>query len=321
MNVGELETYRNTNMHFEKHTLNEKIVETNGMLFLKENTKAYRAQQYIQGYVGLMCPHCYNYIIRRVNYISSILIENENSTSIEDPDLQMVNKIHYLKRTCDFCNAEDVDLIQVDVNIIESISILNKKGFKTRFCCEGHGDTSTNGYILFDNNNIDKFLDTLPITWYLDLDDMKRYDKFHCIRADACNYEEALLDLKEWVDSLPNLVYFTKVLSRGNKNYRMYPMNNIFDQLLAYASLYDNSKNHPLKDLIKEYEIKPINLKDMEGFKVGESQMLSRPSIPISFNSISPLTTEEIRHMNLMYGDRKAMIMEKINGDKEHPEK
>lgn len=54
-----------------------------------------------------------------------------------------------------FCNIEDCtcsskpqELIQIDRNMQEIIRILNKKGYKTMYCCESHKPTE-NMYIKF----------------------------------------------------------------------------------------------------------------------------------------------------------------------------
>ena len=49
---------------------------------------------------------------------------------------------------CD-CNNYIEYLIRIDRNIQEHIRILNDKGYKTRFCCEGH---DTYIYIRFELN-------------------------------------------------------------------------------------------------------------------------------------------------------------------------
>lgn len=36
------------------------------------------------------------------------------------------------------CNCKDSEYVDVDVNILEIVSVLNKKGYYTIFSCEGH---------------------------------------------------------------------------------------------------------------------------------------------------------------------------------------
>lgn len=70
----------------------------------------------------------------------------------------MRNKDYYVNYVCPYC-LYTLDkcvcdlfpphhLIHIDENIQEHIRILNKKGYKTKYCCEGHG-VGTNTYILF----------------------------------------------------------------------------------------------------------------------------------------------------------------------------
>ena len=82
---------------------------------------------------------------------------------------------------------------------------MNKKRIYTKFSCEGHENRS-NPYIYFDNNvkRIPGFVESLmydlPITWYLDTEDLKRGNII--IRSDNCNHDEAMLDILNWARNL-----------------------------------------------------------------------------------------------------------------------
>jgi hypothetical protein len=201
MNVGDLELYRKENMNSEMHDSDEAIVHAhvNG-----KNRAMYKTIEFKYGKVGLMCPHCFNFMIRMVKFTSSIMIENEEPTDVEAPELWMFNSIGYSTYQCKFCGEYEVTLTDIDVNIVEAISKLNKKGYRTKFSCEGHGEHL--GYIYFENNSISEYFHTLPITWYPDIEDFRTYGRC-IIRSDACNYIEGLSDLNEWVDSLPENSY------------------------------------------------------------------------------------------------------------------
>lgn len=57
----------------------------------------------------------------------------------------------YCLNTLDNCVCElfpPYHLIHIDGNIQEHIRILNEKGYRTMYCCEGHG-TGSNTYISF----------------------------------------------------------------------------------------------------------------------------------------------------------------------------
>lgn len=70
----------------------------------------------------------------------------------------MRNKEYYKDYVCPYCLnvLEDCicklfppyHLIHIDRNIQEHIRILNKKGYRTIYCCEGH-DAGSNTYIIF----------------------------------------------------------------------------------------------------------------------------------------------------------------------------
>ena len=46
---------------------------------------------------------------------------------------------------------KNTDKIQIDLNIQYAIRLLNKKGYKTAFCCESHFGKTYNIYIMFEN--------------------------------------------------------------------------------------------------------------------------------------------------------------------------
>lgn len=198
MNVGELEIFRREKLLHETHGSDEAIVRAH---IDGKGRPMYKSTEYKFGKVGLMCPHCFNFMIRMVNFTSSIMIENEDPTDVEEPEMWMFNDVVYSVSKCKFCEKETVNLIPIDANIVEAIGKLNKKGYTTKFSCEGHGDNL--GYIYFENHTISKYFNTLPITWYSDIPDF-RSNNMCIIRSDSCNYEEGIIDLNEWVDSLPN---------------------------------------------------------------------------------------------------------------------
>jgi len=291
MNVGDLETYERNHMHFSLHKFNERISEKTVIKGtakvtqkdLVENREVhYKSHETLIGKIGLMCPHCYNYIIRTVNFNCSISILNEVPTEKCDPELRVVNDFRYQLRKCKFCDEWDVDLIPIDVNIVEPISILNKKGYMTKFCCEGHGDKSTNAYILFEDDFIIKFFNTLPITWYYDIDFAKNFGQT-CIRCDTINYVEGLMDIKEWVDSLPmklkNLEFSLMEKDKISKNNRSFDCDKIVQELKGYCEQYNNI---PFFRTDKLYP----NLDNMKGFSVGESYIQQQPSHSISFHDV-----------------------------------
>lgn len=291
MNAGDLETYERDHIRKVYHSFNEKVQ------WYKNNPPMFTSVESLNGKIGLMCPHCYNYFTRYVHCFQSLMIENEEPTRSDCPELWVGSNIHYSVPKCKFCGREEVDLIQIDVNIVESISKLNKKGFKTKFCCEGHADEATNGYILFEDTSIMEYLNTLPLTWYFDIDAAKNFGHT-CIRSEAIDYIEGIMDLKEWVESLPD-IYNCKIMNicARNKNARVYS-EKVLQELKDWAGKYNInvSEMFPL-------ELLQSNLNDMKGFEIGESY-IEKKSIPINFKAIDNATPEDLEKVFTMMKTR-----------------
>ena len=157
------------------------------------------------GTIAYMCPHCYNIIYMNGKTYSSI-----SSSNIDDFYLNI-----NLTFMCPFCENR-VAGIELDPNIADDIGILNKKGYITKYCCEGH--ISDHQYIsapyIYFNNTHDDIAKNLPKTWYVDNDG---YDGF-VIRADINNSKKKILeDLHKMVEELPEVSYL-----RGKKHSNIY---------------------------------------------------------------------------------------------------
>lgn len=142
-----------------------------------------------------MCPHCYNII-----YMNGKTYSDISSSDIDDFYLD-INLIF----TCSFCENR-TNGIELDPNIAEDISILNKKGYTTKYCCEGH--ISDHQYIaipyIYFNDTHDSIVKNLPGTWHVDSDG---YDGF-IIRGDISNSKKKILeDLHKMVEKLPEVDY------------------------------------------------------------------------------------------------------------------
>lgn len=204
MRVGELEEYKIYNNKL--HERDRFYTHTNRTT--KDISKYYSYRTRRSGYIGLMCPHCYDFTIRKtkLNLLSEVESFDDAdiiSDVVEYPELVVYPKVDYILNQCEVCGERDVHLIEIDPNIVEAISILNKKGYKTRFCCEGHGDENTLGYILFDNFDILDYIHTLPLTWNFDTYGWTHYKKWCKIDSFAFNYPESLIDILKWAKSLP----------------------------------------------------------------------------------------------------------------------
>lgn len=191
MYTGDLENYKRRmyNYTFVEHQRNETI----------ENSMVMHSY----GTLALMCPRCYHIEKYNVTANGKISISQTNSTNTRV--LPFIGISYYNDSACPECGNDNHDLIEIDPNIADTISILNRKGFHTAFCCEGHGDNDTLAYIYFVRKYImEKYIGTLPLTWYVDLDDIRR--GHFIIRSESSNYVEAMLDIYEWAKSLPTLI-------------------------------------------------------------------------------------------------------------------
>ena len=169
----------------------------------KENNICRQVRSY-HAYNGLMCPACYDYEIVKFNYTCNLSIEHKSLTK---KDIYSTVNV-MIDRKCPNCKGYFEQII-VDPNIIESISILNKKGFYTEFCCEGHdNEYPPSGYIKFRSRLILEYLDKLPSSWYHDIRDNNKYIYlYNCvvIRSKGENKQQELQDLLEFAKSLPDI--------------------------------------------------------------------------------------------------------------------
>ena len=164
------------------------------------------------------------------------------------------------------CNGEVVD---IDDNILETILLLNQKGYPTKFCCSGHtwgGDP----YILFEDGITERTFESLPNDFITDpsptdglvirksISGTGKTDKLIAL-------SEASIDLIKWADSLPASVYLS-----------------IHFYLPADVTLEDFSN-----ELLKEFK-----LSSYEHTIVQESQLLLTIDMIVSSKKYKQLNTE-----------------------------
>lgn len=174
----------------------------------------------IHGSIGLMCPHCFKVYRRTLKYnsSSSIDIYGEKNAIKDNAHISVIHRTPSFNiDKCISCERKNVSLIEVDVNIVEAISIFNKKGFTTEFCCSGH-DHGEIGYITFSSCDVLDYIHLLSPTWYhQDLSSMLN-DYRVCkqegikingmritIYSDIWNFPESLIDILEFAHALPYL--------------------------------------------------------------------------------------------------------------------
>ena len=130
----------------------------------------------------LFCPVCFN-----VYFANQIAPMWENGRS-------------FMYCPSALCNAHR-ELATIDELMIKPIVSLNKKGYRTRYCCSGHEMRDKHrgkGYVLFDENY--KF-SSLPEEWEEDAFALRGT----CIRSTTNDLALSMKNLNEWVDGLEDL--------------------------------------------------------------------------------------------------------------------
>lgn len=114
-------------------------------------------------------------------------------------------------KTESHCKCEQKkSIILLDTNMVDIITILNKKGYETKFCCESHPyQYMPSLYILF-RNDMSCLKDDIPKSFHIDTDN-KRLIK---ICKSIKEKKDGLKDLLEWVIKLPDI---SKIKRRENK--------------------------------------------------------------------------------------------------------
>lgn len=114
----------------------------------------------------------------------------------------------YCWNTLNKCTCElfpPYHLIFIDENIQEHIRLLNEKGYRTMYCCEGHSTEHSNTYISFADDyfkevgtpsgfNYDKKRRTISYSYSTKL----TKEKLEEVK------KEKLAELLDWCKSLPN---------------------------------------------------------------------------------------------------------------------
>lgn len=129
-----------------------------------------------KGEAYYLCPKC-NKLYKVVgitktipNYVFVSVDENGNPPGYFDADFN-------IKCLCN--NDFRCRLVDIDPNIAREIVILNRKGYKTHFCCEGHGmKDNPDFYVAFTIPKVrfEEIINTItfPKDWEM------KYGKFSC---------------------------------------------------------------------------------------------------------------------------------------------
>lgn len=163
-------------------------------------------KRFTSGTIAFMCPICYNIIYINGKYDYKVTV----------PFIDEFNFDTIFNFKCPCCE-NIVKGIELDPNIAKDISRLNKKGYITKFCCEGHISKkedrgSSDPYIFFENG-IKISEDILPKSWYIDNniydENDNKLDRF-IIRGNIKHYskKQILNDLTEMINILPDKYIF-----------------------------------------------------------------------------------------------------------------
>lgn len=163
------------------------------------------------GTIGVICPVCYCFNLRNIHTYINTSIKGETIPSVDQGSAEdngsdvyvVANPIVKIVK-CQNCCSQYVEAITTDPNLAKIISILNKKNYVTNYSCEGHGTSAS--YIYFDtkiSENILQIFDTIPLSWYIDTEDLKE-DKL-IIRSDKDDYPCNVIELEKWVEGIPVL--------------------------------------------------------------------------------------------------------------------
>lgn len=185
-----------------------------------------------KGWIGLYCRHCFH-PVKFKDYIH-FKIPNIKQDGYR-PDAVSITPVYKFK--CPKCGHTSVFHYEIDVNITPMIAELNRKGFVTKYCCEGHSidydkalgcrHTLERSYIFFDIKKLpdaNALLEVYPLPkpWQRDISKIYWTDKWGYdtdkVRKDWSNefiievpieddtpINDRMVLLRDWVDSLPDL--------------------------------------------------------------------------------------------------------------------
>lgn len=149
---------------------------------------------------------------------------------------------------CDFKNNDEEVNIEIDSKLAFQISILNKKGYKTKYCCSGHSlDEWVGTYIYFEDK-----IYSCPEDWYID-------DDGYIIRGNR-NKDWIELDFITRENILTNyngnlLKWVLELEPKENiKVYYVSELMDIYFKIISKIIGISEKYNKPYIELYKEYE-------------------------------------------------------------------
>lgn len=111
-------------------------------------------------------------------------------------NIECIADMSYMVK-CSICGCREKNIV-LDYNIARSIQLFNRKGFKTSFCCEGHGKFQP--YVTFKSAFILLYKDMLPLTWTFEIYN----DYVPRIYSEKRGWEDAIYELALFAEGLPS---------------------------------------------------------------------------------------------------------------------
>lgn len=156
----------------------------------------------MHGDLALMCPACYD-----ITHIHDFYYENIIRSEYCGTKIAILDQLP-IRVDCDKCDYNGF-AIALDPNIAETISILNKKGYITKECCEGHDENlfysctnvDSKPYVLF---HYGISINDVPKFWKLKI----TKDGFFklVVKKSKRHYKNEYLEsLDDWARNLPVL--------------------------------------------------------------------------------------------------------------------
>ena len=185
--------------------------------------------------VRYLCPNCWRDMGIKVITPPKIIFTEAEDIEVESDDVVSNIELVYDKKVyydifgyCKNCgygaSKYDGPFIEIDEGMVEIVQVLNRKGYQTKFCCEGHSlDGSDIPYIIFKstwddsmyNNDI---IPMIPDDWevyrYNDYED----ESFTGIYEISMYCNNIAYCIENDIDYLDELLVFVNQLPKNTHN-------------------------------------------------------------------------------------------------------
>ena len=179
------------------------------------------------GYVGVYCPNCYTPYKFKISAKAIVKCDHVDIRPVIN-----LEDLLKLNLSCDTCNESSIVTV-LDANIVDSIAVLNRKGYETKYSCEGNmvsDNMMCTAYIAFEPdcfpiNIVDNY--PLPEDWTLTgvtVDDNNEdLIGIYCYKPEDMSMEEycssemvvdRMKNIYEWVIELPTLEKYLEMFTR-----------------------------------------------------------------------------------------------------------